>query len=70
MKKTARLACTAAALLLAFGTATAAGTAETEQAEPAVANQARNQSKPKEETTSPQPSQGNAANTKEEPECN
>lgn len=55
MKKTARLACTAAAMLLAFGTATAAGTAETEQAEPAVTNQAQNQSQPKEETTSPHP---------------
>jgi hypothetical protein len=58
-------------MLLTFGIAMAANPAEAEQAQPAVSNNPENQSQPKEESaTTTNPSQGNAATGKEEPDCN
>lgn len=69
MKQAARLACAAAAMLLTCGIASAADSSEPEQAKPGMTAQAPNQSTAKEDTTHPQPPQGNAAPAKEEPAC-
>jgi hypothetical protein len=68
MTRISRLACTAAALLLTFGMATAADQAEAEPAQPDATSQADNQPKPK-ENAAPSPSQDKTAKTDKEPEC-
>lgn len=69
MTRISRLACTAAALLLTSGMATAADQAEAEPAQPAATTQAENQPKPKENAAAPSPSQTKPAKTDKEPEC-
>jgi hypothetical protein len=69
MTQISRLACTATALLLTVGMATAADQAEAEPAQPDVTNQAENQPKPKENAADPSPSQNKTAKTDKEPEC-
>ncbi len=74
MTKVSSLVCTASALLLTFGMAMAEDSAQNEQAKPAVTDStasqpapADDQSKPKEVTADPAPSQDNAA--QKEPGC-
>jgi hypothetical protein len=76
MTKVSSLVCTATALLLTFGMAMAEDSAQNEQAKPAVTDNAgsqpappEDQSKPKEVTADPAPSQDNAAKSQKEPGC-
>jgi hypothetical protein len=76
MTKVSSLVCAATALLLTFGMAKAEDSAQSEPAKPAVTNGAESQSpppedqsKPKEVTADPAPSQDNAAKSQKEPGC-